>query len=198
TPAHVPRVNEANREIVNAFRRSSDCRPSSASGAEDHRQAPSVLTQRPNTAPRDSRAPSSGGRLGRLPRLGPPGCPQCGLGRPLPRGLVLRGGRAGPPFRPPTRPDGVKLIPGRTMPPRPGMPRRGGRGGLMPPRPGMAMGKGPRGPRGPRGPMPPRGPMRPRGAMGRGPRGPMRGGGRGRGRPDGRMMVGPRGARMGR
>lgn len=37
-------------QIVNAFRRSSNGRPSSASGAEDHRRAPSVLMQRPNTA----------------------------------------------------------------------------------------------------------------------------------------------------
>lgn len=102
----------------------------------------------------------------------------------MPRGP---GGRGGPPFRPPSRPDGSGPARGRMMLPRPGM-RGGGRGGARLPHPGMTVD------RGPRGPMPPRGAMPPRGRMG-----PMRGGregrGRGRGRPGGRMLVGPRGAR---
>lgn len=140
-----------------------------------------VPLQNSSKRPRGGRAPPSAGRSGRLPRLPPPCCPQCGSGRPFPRGLVAQGGRAGPPLRGPPRPDGSRM-----MPPRPGM-RGGGRGGPRPAHPGAMVG------RGPRGPMPPRG---------RGPRGPIRGGlpgrGRGRGRFGGRMVVGPRGAGMGR
>lgn len=144
------------------------------------------LFQNSSSRPKGGRAPPSAGRSGRLPRLPPPCCPQCGSGRPFPRGLVPRGGRAGPPLRRPPRPDGGGPIPGRMIPPRSGV-RGGGRGGPMPPHPGAMMG------RGPRGPMPPRG---------RGPRGPIRGGwqggARGRGRVGGRMLVGPRGTGMGR
>jgi len=103
----------------------------------------------------------------------------------LPRGLVRRGGRAGPPLRPPPGRGGGEPVQGRMMLLGPGFQGRGrgrGLGRAVPPRPGMMMG------RGPRGPIPPRG---------RGPRGPMRvvwvGRGRGRGSPGGRMLVGPRG-----
>lgn len=136
--------------------------------------------------PTGGRAPPSAGRSGRLPRLPPPCCPQCRSGRPFPRGVVPRGGRAGPPRQRPPRLDGSGPIPGRMMPPRPRM-RGGGRGGPVPPHPGTVMG------RRPMGPMPP---------QGRGPRGPIRGewqgGARGRGRPGGRMVVGLRGRGRGR